>query len=145
MNNINSSDSFNEENYKCMDDSNNNISNNCNDNLCMIGNAVNFQVYRNDNEIKADIVTEYRRSVRIWGQVRDSDGTAISSAYVKLAKVTPNGFLGIAHTITDYQGFYQFEVCPKKDVCDYIIIVGKASTGDERVLSSGLNGVTIVT
>lgn len=118
----------------------------CDENIYAIGNNVNFTVDEKDNEIKADIVIGFRKSIRVWGQIKDCNDRPVPCAYVKLLKNTPNGFVGVAHTITDCRGFYQFDICLCKDgslckeSCNYSIIVGKAATGDERIISTGLRG-----
>ena len=113
----------------------------CDDNVTVVGNSVNFSVSPNDSEIKADIIVGYRSSIRIWGQIKDCNGQAIGCAYVKLAKVTPKGLVGIAHTISDCLGFYQFDICPCTDGSDFTVIVGKAATGPERAITSGFRGL----
>lgn len=113
----------------------------CDDNITVVGNSVNFSVGSNDSEIKADIIVGYRNSVRVWGQVKDCNGQAIGCAYVKLVKMTKHGLVGIAHTISDCLGFYQFDICPCTDGCDFTVIVGKAATGSERVVTSGFRGL----
>ena len=112
----------------------------CDDDSYLLGNSVNFCVTEHDSEIKADIVVGSRKSVRVWGQVRDCNSEPVACAYVKLLKVTPNGLVGVAHTMTDCQGFYQFDICVCKDGCNYTVIVGKAATGEERIVSTGLRG-----
>ncbi|MGL5380754.1 hypothetical protein [Clostridium sp.] len=113
----------------------------CDDNISVIGNSVNFCVNSKDSEIKADVIVGYRNSVRVWGQVKDCDGKPIGCAYVKLVKMTSNGLVGIAHTVSDCLGFYQFDICPCTDGCDFTIIVGKAATGPERSVTSGFRGL----
>lgn len=108
----------------------------------IVGNSVTFTVNDCDSEIKADAVVAYRDSVRVWGQIKDCKGKSVPYAYVKLLKITNNGLVGVAHTITDCQGFYQFDICMCEESCNqkYTILVGKASTGPEKVVSNGMNG-----
>lgn len=113
----------------------------CDDNLTVVGNSVDFSLNSEDSEIKADVIVGYRNSVRVWGQVKDCDGRPIGCAYVKLVKMTADGLVGIAHTISDCLGFYQFDICPCKDGCDFTVIVGKAATGSERAVTSGFRGL----
>lgn len=113
----------------------------CDEKVTVVGNSVNFSVGNNDSEIKADIIVGYRNSVRVWGQVKDCNGQPIGCAYVKLVKMTHHGLVGIAHTISDCLGFYQFDICPCTDGCDFTVIVGKAATGSERVVTSGFRGL----
>ncbi|AOR24010.1 hypothetical protein [Clostridium taeniosporum] len=120
---------YNKDNY---------LNNNNNNNSYLLGNSVNFSVNDNDNEIKADMIVQPKKTVRIWGQIMDCNGNKIPCAYVKLLKVTPNGLIGVAHTLTDFEGFYQFDICACKNGNKYTVVVGKAATGCERVVSTGL-------
>lgn len=111
-------------------------------NSYIVGNSVSFSIDECDNEVKADVTVNYRDTVRVWGQIKDCNGKPVPYAYVKLLKKTPNGLNGIAHTVTDCLGFYQFDICVCKEGFDneYTILVGKASTGSEKVVSTGLKG-----
>ena len=106
----------------------------------VIGNSVDFEIDDCDAEIKADITVGKRESVRVWGQIRDCDGNPVPYAYLKLVKETNEGMAGIAHTITDCQGYYQFDVCKCTDGSRFTILVGKAARGRERVVSTGIQG-----
>ncbi|KMT22348.1 hypothetical protein [Clostridium cylindrosporum] len=108
------------------------------DNSDIIGNNIDICVRENDSEIKANIRVQdkHEQSVRIWGRVLDSRGNGVPFALVKLVKVTCRGLQGIAHTICDCEGFYQFEVSPREDGREFLIIVSKPSTGPERVVSN---------
>lgn len=107
----------------------------------IVGNSVDFTINNCDSEIKADVVVSNRESVRVWGQIKDCSGKQVSYAYLKLIKVTSDGYVGVAHTITDCLGFYQFDICPCTDGTNFRLLVGKAATeGSERVISSGLDG-----
>lgn len=107
----------------------------------VIGNSIDFCVDERDREIKADITVNYRDSVRIWGQIRDCSNKPVPYAYLKLIKVSSDGgYEGIAHTMSDCLGFYQFDVCPCQDGTCFRILVGKASVGGkETVLQPGAN------
>lgn len=107
----------------------------------VVGNSVNFTVDNCDSEIKADVTVSYRDTVRIWGQVKDCNGKPVPYAYLKLIKYTGNGYQGVAHTIADCLGFYQFDICPHTDGKSFRLLVGKASVGGrERTVSTGLEG-----
>jgi len=88
-------------------------------------------------EIKADIEVNRRKTVRLWGQVKDCNGIPVRCALVKLVREITLGkysrYIGIAHTITDCLGFYQFEIgIPEGDEKPkYRVIAGKAATGKE--------------
>lgn len=110
------------------------------DDSYVVGNSIDFTIDNCDSEIKADVVVDYRDSVRVWGQVKDCTGKPVEYAYIKLIKATNNGYIGIAHTITDCLGFYQFDICPCKDGTNFRLLVGKASTGgNEKDISSEQN------
>lgn len=102
------------------------------------GNAVEVQLQKDDCEVRADIVVGKTSSVRIWGQVRGCDGSPVSNALIKLVKVVYRcgrvEFEGVAHTISDCTGFYQFDVNPCEVGTKYRVLVHKAATGCERVV-----------
>lgn len=107
----------------------------------VVGNSVDFTIDNCDSEIKADLTVTYRDTVRVWGQIKDCNGKPVEYAYLKLIKMTSTGYVGIAHTITDCLGFYQFDICPCTDGTNFRLLVGKASTsGGERTVSTGLQG-----
>lgn len=120
--------------------------NKCDDTGCQYikGNNIDIDLKPDDCEIKADIVVGMaKKTVRIWGRVKDCDGKPIEGTLIKLVKQVISGsedeYVGIAHTISDCEGFYQFDV----DACDknhqYKVIVSKSSTGKERVIAGGGN------
>ena len=100
------------------------------------GNSTDVELFKDDCEVRADIVVERAKGVRIWGIVKDCNGYPVSYALVKLIKVVAGcssfDVEGIAHTITDCNGFYQFEVTDLKPTGTYKILVNKASSGNER-------------
>ncbi|MGG7178582.1 hypothetical protein ACQPU1_13355 [Clostridium paraputrificum] len=113
----------------------------CEDFSYLVGNSVDFTVDKCDSEIKADLTVTYRDTVRIWGQIRDCNGNPVEFAYLKLIKMTCNGYIGVAHTITDCLGFYQFDICPCTDGTCFRLLVSKASTGGvEKTVSTGIQG-----
>ncbi len=101
------------------------------------GNSIDIEVEKEDCEVRADLVVNRSHTVRIWGQVKDCEGDGVSDVLVKLLKVLSKKhgkYVGVAHTITDCQGFYQFDVAKCEKDSYYKIIVGKAATGSERVV-----------
>lgn len=102
------------------------------------GNAFDLELKKNDCEVRADITVSRERSVRLWGIIKDCEGKPVKDAQVKLVKVCFKGgkieFEGVAHTISDCLGFYQFDICPKDENDKYRVIVGKASYGNERTI-----------
>lgn len=107
------------------------------------GNSIDIELHNGDCEVKADIVVSKKRSVRIWGQVKDCDDNPVPNVLVKLLKpIYCHGKLdyeGISHTISDCNGFYQFEICPCKEDKKYKIIVSQAAFGKERTLSDNMD------
>lgn len=108
----------------------------------IIGNAVDLDLKKCDSEVRADIKVGKEKNccVRVWGQVKDCEGKPVPDAQVKLLKSYyyhgKMDFEGIAHTTTDCMGFYQFDVCMTDEHSKFRILVGKASTGKERVIHS---------
>lgn len=86
------------------------------------------------SEIRADMHVKSFNSYRIWGQIVDEKNNPIPYALLKLIKLDHNGKIrcGIAHTVADCQGYYQFDLCDKPNRDDhYRIIVSKSNTGSE--------------
>lgn len=105
------------------------------------GNSLDVDVNYCESEIRADIVVSEHSSVRLWGRVINCDGDPVKDALVKLLKVEclKNGkqkYVGVAHTISDCEGFYQFELSPylNEDSSCYRVLVNKAAYGPERVI-----------
>ena len=76
--------------------------------------------------------------IRVWGQVSTCEGQPVEDALVKLVKITGKlgkpRVKGVAHTVTDCNGFYQFDICEKEEKAQYKILVSKAAKGKEREL-----------
>lgn len=105
------------------------------------GNSLDVDVNYCESEIRADVVVSEYSSVRLWGRIVNCDGKPVANALIKLLKVVCCGdkvsYNGIAHTISDCDGFYQFELCSCDDNGDkscYRILVSKAAYGPERVI-----------
>lgn len=123
---------------------------NCNKTKCdnqnmVLGNSMDISIDPKtcESEIRADIVVSETRGIRLWGQVKNSRGEGVESVLLKLIKkvCTNNGVMyrGIAHTVSDCDGFYQFDLCNEdtRNSC-YRVLVGKANTGGiERVIDVG--------
>lgn len=94
------------------------------------GANVDVRANRNESEVRADIVVEKKRSIRLWGQVLTADQIPVENALVQLVRVSNKCdcgkvvFEGIAHSVTDSQGFYQFDVFNAQEDT-FKIIVGK--------------------
>jgi hypothetical protein len=107
----------------------------------IIGNSLDIDVDSSNCEIRADVIIEKTcPSVRLWGQIKDCDGCPVANALVKLVRVISYKgsckFEGVAHTISDCDGFYQFDLCSDKCDATYKIIVSKPIIGKEAVIKS---------
>lgn len=106
-----------------------------------VGNSLDLKIDPacGTSEIRADITITQYTGIRIWGQILDQSKCPVPNAQVKLVKIINSSchdkFQGIAHTTTDTEGFYQFEIyC--NEAAWYKILVGKASTGKEIIIDS---------
>ncbi|MGL6105917.1 hypothetical protein [Romboutsia sp.] len=106
------------------------------------GNSIELEVNSCESEIRSDIVVSEFKSVRLWGQILNCDKKPVANALIKLLRVICNGcsvdYEGVAHTVSDCNGFYQFELCADSDIeidkdC-YKIIVSKSAYGIERII-----------
>lgn len=105
------------------------------------GNSLDLDVNYCESEIRADIVVEEHSSVRLWGRIVNCDDRPVANALVKLLKVECRGaqttYKGIAHTVSDCEGFYQFELCACEEDANkscYKLLVSKAAYGSERII-----------
>lgn len=91
-------------------------------------------------EIRVDVKVKKRRTIRLWGQVKDCEGKPVKCALVKLVKEVKHDcrteFQGVAHSITDCLGFYQFDVCiPENSVpVTFRVFVSKQASGKEIMI-----------
>lgn len=106
------------------------------------GNSIDVKPQKGDSEIKADIVVSEFNSVRIWGQIVNCNGEPVPNALIKLIRVSKDNYdkescyyQGIAHTVSDCQGFYQFDINADSSKEQFKILVGKSATGTERVIN----------
>lgn len=116
---------------------------NCENSNVVVGNSVDIDMKDKhlcgSSEIRSDIVVEEFNAKRVWGQVVNCNGCPVANCLVKLVKIVcengKNYYRGIAHTITNCEGFYQFDVCSDDCSC-YKIIVNKSTTGDEVTIDN---------
>ena len=104
----------------------------------IVGNSVNVNIKKCDADIRADVVVSEHKSIRLWGQVKNKEGMAIGNALVKLLKIIYSGsriiYQSVASTISDLDGFYQFDLtCPILEDSTYKVLVGKSFGGGDRV------------
>lgn len=95
-------------------------------------------------EVKADIMlnTDINNEcnvIRLWGQIKDCNGCAVPNALLKLLKVEKYKgkceYKGVAHTVSDCEGFYQFDLCYCDGSENYKILVSRTSSvGDELIM-----------
>lgn len=116
---------------------------NCNSNYNIVsGNSLDLDVNYCESEIRADVVVSEYNSVRLWGRIVNCDNQPIANALIKLLKVECCGehvkYTGISHTVSDCDGFYQFELCSSCDDDNehncYKLLVSKAAYGPERII-----------
>ncbi|OQB22827.1 MAG: hypothetical protein BWY11_02032 [Firmicutes bacterium ADurb.Bin182] len=102
----------------------------------ILGSASEFEVRENDCEIRADISVRKIGCVRIWGRITDCNDNPVEEALVKLLKKNDLSgcvkYEGVSHTVSDCEGFYQFNVCGCPAL--FSVIVTKAAAGKERVI-----------
>lgn len=103
------------------------------------GSYTEFQVGPCQSEIRADITVTEFSTVRVWGQVKNSCGQPVPGVLLKLVRMARDGegrpgYRGIAHTVSDSGGFYQFDVCAKDTGACYRILASKSALGAERVI-----------
>lgn len=98
------------------------------------GDNAGLDIKEGECEVRRDLMIKKAECVRIWGQIKDCRGCPVRGALVKLVKQVCKGhkcwYIGIAHTLTDCQGFYQFDICRKEEKCSYRVIAGKAAVDD---------------
>lgn len=104
------------------------------------GDSVDICIDRCVSEIKADITLFEYSTIRVWGQVKNCYGRPICGVLLKLVKVFDcdckgESYEGIAHTTSDNNGFYQFEICSDDPHRHYKILASKAIFGKECKIS----------
>ncbi len=82
-------------------------------------------------EIQADFVVPEKRYVKIWGRVLNCFAEVVQHALLKLVKVVCDGqgryvYEKIAHTITDCNGYYEFELCIEDCQTEYKVLIEKS-------------------
>lgn len=113
----------------------------------IIGNSVEFNIDPNSctAEIQANVTICEFRSVRIWGQILNDCQEPVPNALVKLVKLiqteSDTQYQGIAHTVSDCDGFYQFDICSNENAW-YKLLVGKSNTGKEIIIPDNSNCCT---
>jgi hypothetical protein len=102
------------------------------------GNSVDIDVNHCDCEIRADVVVSEYQAVRLWGRIVNCEGKPVANALIKLIKIECDckyeHYVGVAHTISDCEGFYQFELCNYDDRSSYKLLVSKATYGSKKVV-----------
>lgn len=106
-----------------------------------IGNSATINTDRLtcESEVRADVVIAKENNIRLWGIIKDCDGNIVEHALVKLIEITESNcqriYKGIAHTVSDCQGFYQFDLCSQNPCVKYKVVVGFANTGSEKEIT----------
>lgn len=109
------------------------------DQTIVIGNStdININPSVSHSEIRADIKVGEYTAIRLWGQIMNMNNQPVPNALVKLVKIIDvdscPDYQGIAHTTSDCEGFYQFDICSNENAW-YKILVGKSNTGKEIII-----------
>jgi hypothetical protein len=109
-------------------------------NICKVfqGNEVELDIKKGDCDVRADVVIGSKRCVRVWGQVIDCECNPVREALVKLVRCFVHHgrpeYEGVAHTVTDCCGFYQFDIEEEDAKDKYKIIVSKVTCGKDRTI-----------
>lgn len=108
------------------------------------GNTADIKLKEDDCEVRVDVSVSKRKCVRVWGQIRDCHKKPVACALVKLLRIVRhvNGcceYQGVAHTVTDCKGFYQFDICdcPENKNAKFRIIVSKPTIAEDRDIGNG--------
>lgn len=105
----------------------------------IIGNSKDIHISPSisNTEIRADIQVGEYTAIRLWGQILNTNQQPVPNALVKLVKTVGSSdypqYQGIAHTTSDCEGFYQFDICSNQDAW-YKVLVGKSTTGKEVII-----------
>lgn len=108
-------------------------------NCITIGSSKELKIDPNScmQEIRTDITVCQYTGIRLWGQIVDEYNCAVPNILVKLVKlIDDNGkkdYKRIAHTSTDCDGFYQFEIY-SNEMAWYKILVGKPPTSNSIIV-----------
>ncbi|MGL4737879.1 MAG: hypothetical protein ACRCW2_10535 [Cellulosilyticaceae bacterium] len=109
--------------------------------LITLGNSIEINIDPNScaAEIRADVTVAQFTSVRLWGQIVNCNNEPVANAQIKLVKIVCKGdtkdYISIAHTTSNHQGFYQFDIC-SDEIAWYKVLVGKSTTGKEIIVSN---------
>lgn len=90
-----------------------------NDSSLIVGDVskkINISTGLKSNEIRVDLQVKTLKSVKVWGQIIKEDNEPVNNALVKIVKELKDDkgrkeYLGVADSITDCGGFYQFCIC----------------------------------
>lgn len=95
-------------------------------------NSIDVKVNKDDSVIRSDLIVEKTTIIRVWGKVKDSSGNPIAGAIVSILKPDDIGngleYQCCATTITDYMGFYEFEVENDYNDIVYRVVVNKCKS-----------------
>lgn len=104
------------------------------------GNSADLKIGECDSEIRADVVVNEYRSIRLWGCVVNCNGYPVPNALVKLLKIVRYehgyNYVSVAHTVTDCDGLYQFDILGEFDCDSYKVIVSKTAIASERIIDT---------
>lgn len=105
------------------------------------GHSVEFQINHKQSQIQIDIPVNEFTTVRVWGQIKNKHDQPVEGIMLQLVRVErmkSHGvkYHGLAHTISDCHGFYQFDLCANSlDTC-YQIFANKSAIGPQWYIPS---------
>ncbi|KMT22347.1 carboxypeptidase-like regulatory domain-containing protein [Clostridium cylindrosporum] len=92
----------------------------------IFGNSTRFNLREDDSEIQTNLMVRRVNEITVSGQIRDSRGRGIEGVKVSLVKISRCESKCIAETITNYRGFYEFNVIDDDDIDRYKVVVNES-------------------
>ena len=107
----------------------------------MNGTTIDIASQGCDSEIKADVYVSEMNTVRLWGQVLNCNEEPVANALIKLVKVMEDCsgkrvYQSVAHSVSDCNGCYQFDLNENDVTAKYVVMVNKSVVGTERVVQT---------
>lgn len=105
----------------------------------ILGNStdININPSISNHEIRADIQVDEYTPIKLWGQILDGHNQPVPDVFIKLVKIISSDdipkYQNIAYTVSDIDGFYQFDICSNENAW-YKILVGRSNTGKEIII-----------
>lgn len=107
------------------------------------GNLMDINIESYNCEVRADLVLSKYKSARLWGRVLKCEGKVVKNALIKLVKVDYNcnneWYREVAQTMSECNGFYQFELYNYDNKSKYKLLVNRSTYGSDTILIIELN------